>query len=182
MKFIAIVCPAFLARVKPVSAMANPACMNMTRKPHTRVQTMLMAIRLCPTVSATLAASGSFSDIVLMSLSVGAPADPPMMSAMPPVATPEGSGFGASAAIAGRTVPATSNRRRQAQHPHRPLPEMSFHHVLLFLYQAGPLRGGRGRGSAPLSGGIRFRLSVDHGKLMSNWIVAVFCPARALLL
>ena len=48
MKFIAIVWPAFLARVKPVSAMANPACMNMTRKPHTRVQTMLMAIRLCP--------------------------------------------------------------------------------------------------------------------------------------
>src|SRR5659263_475031 len=109
MKFIAIVCPAFLARVKPVSAMANPACMNMTRKPHTRTQTVLMAIRLCPTVSATLAASGSFSDIVLMSLSVGAPAEAPMMSAMPPVATPEGSGLGASAAIAGRTVPAARN-------------------------------------------------------------------------
>ena len=43
-----------------------------------------------------------------MSLSVGAPGDPPMMSAIPPVAAPEGSGFGASAAIAGRTVPAAS--------------------------------------------------------------------------
>ena len=77
MKFIAIVCPAFLARVNPVSAMANPACMNMTRKPHTRVHTVLMAIRLCPTPSATFAASGSFAPIVLMSLSVGAPADMP---------------------------------------------------------------------------------------------------------
>src|SRR5512140_103979 len=109
MKFIAIVCPAFLARVNPVSAIANPACMNMTRKPHTRVHTVLMAIRLCPTVSATFAASGSFSDIALMSLSVGAPADPPMMSAIPPVAAPVGSGLGASAAIAGRTVPAARN-------------------------------------------------------------------------
>ena len=29
----------FLARMRPVSTSANPACMNMTRKPATRVQT-----------------------------------------------------------------------------------------------------------------------------------------------
>ena len=77
MKFIAIVWPAFLARVKPVSAMANPACMNMTRKPQTRVHTMLIETLAFPTASATFAASGSFAPIVLMSLSVGAPADMP---------------------------------------------------------------------------------------------------------
>ena len=46
MKFMAIVCPAFFACVKPVSAIANPACMNMTRKPQTSVQTKLIAMRL----------------------------------------------------------------------------------------------------------------------------------------
>ena len=33
MKFMLIVCAAFLARQKPVSTIAKPACMNMTRKP-----------------------------------------------------------------------------------------------------------------------------------------------------
>ena len=33
MKFMAMVCAEFLARHNPVSTMANPACMNMTRKP-----------------------------------------------------------------------------------------------------------------------------------------------------
>ena len=61
----------------------------------------LMATLLCPTASATLAASGSFSDIALMSLSVGAPAEAPMISPIPPVAAPEGSVFGASAASPG---------------------------------------------------------------------------------
>ena len=43
MKFMVIVCAAFLARVNPVSTIANPACMNMTRNPATRVHTKLMA-------------------------------------------------------------------------------------------------------------------------------------------
>ena len=46
MKFIAIVCAAFLARLKPVSTSAKPACMNMTRKPATSVHTKLMATLL----------------------------------------------------------------------------------------------------------------------------------------
>ena len=37
---------AFLARVRPVSTSAKPACMNMTRKPATSVHTMLIATRL----------------------------------------------------------------------------------------------------------------------------------------
>src|ERR1700724_4680747 len=32
-RFIAIVLTAFLARVNPVSTIANPSCMNITRKP-----------------------------------------------------------------------------------------------------------------------------------------------------
>src|SRR2546425_88050 len=43
MKFIVMVCAAFFARVKPVSTSAKPACMNITRKPATSVQTKLMA-------------------------------------------------------------------------------------------------------------------------------------------
>ena len=46
MKFIVIVCAAFLARVKPVSASANPACMNITRKPAMSVQTKLSETRV----------------------------------------------------------------------------------------------------------------------------------------
>ena len=42
--FIDIVCATFLARVKPVSTSANPACMNMTRKPVISVHMMLMPI------------------------------------------------------------------------------------------------------------------------------------------
>ena len=103
MKFIAMVWPAFFARVKPVSAMAKPACMNMTRKPQTRVQTMLMATRFLPTASPTFAASGSAASIALISSAVGAPAEAPTMSAMPPVLLPEGSGEGSSAAGAGKT-------------------------------------------------------------------------------
>jgi hypothetical protein len=37
-KFIAIVWATFLARTSPVSTSANPACMNITRKPATSVQ------------------------------------------------------------------------------------------------------------------------------------------------
>ena len=61
MKFMLIVCIAFLARVKPVSTSAKPACMNMTRKPVTSSQTMLMAIRFWSTMSASFAAYGSLA-------------------------------------------------------------------------------------------------------------------------
>ena len=53
MKFMLMVCAAFFAREKPVSTMAKPACMNMTRKPASSVQTKLMATLLWPTVSMT---------------------------------------------------------------------------------------------------------------------------------
>src|SRR5438034_9719145 len=89
MKFIDIVWAAFLARVKPVSTMANPACMNMTRKPVIRVQTMLMEILLWPTVSITSARvglAGSFTGT----------------SAAVPVTAPVGSGpLGSAGAATG---------------------------------------------------------------------------------
>src|SRR2546428_7961300 len=43
MKFMVIVCAAFFARVNPVSTIAKPACMNITRNPATSVHTKLMA-------------------------------------------------------------------------------------------------------------------------------------------
>src|SRR6266550_5615605 len=43
MKFMVIVCAAFLARVNPVSTIAKPACMNITRNPATNVHTKLIA-------------------------------------------------------------------------------------------------------------------------------------------
>src|SRR5436309_2619814 len=52
MKFIVIVWAAFLARVNPVSTMAKPACMNITRKPATSVQTKLIATVLAAEASA----------------------------------------------------------------------------------------------------------------------------------
>src|SRR2546428_10831966 len=55
MKFMAMVCGAFFARVKPVSTSAKPACMNITRKPATSVQTKLMA-----TVLASMSPSGVY--------------------------------------------------------------------------------------------------------------------------
>src|SRR5207244_3425095 len=53
MKFIIMVWLAFFARANPVSTMAKPACMNMTRKPVTSVQTKLVAIRFWPTALTT---------------------------------------------------------------------------------------------------------------------------------
>src|SRR5438093_11582509 len=38
-----IVCAAFLARLNPVSTIAKPACMNITRNPATNVHTKLIA-------------------------------------------------------------------------------------------------------------------------------------------
>jgi hypothetical protein len=62
MKFMDIVCPAFFARQSPVSTSANPACMNMTRKPVISVHMKLIATRLWPTPSASLTARGSIFD------------------------------------------------------------------------------------------------------------------------
>src|SRR6267142_1314107 len=53
MKFIVIVCAAFFARVKPVSTSAKPACMNITRKPATSVQTKLTDVLVSATALAT---------------------------------------------------------------------------------------------------------------------------------
>ena len=98
MKFIAMVWPAFLARVKPVSASAKPACMNMTRKPQKSTQTMLIAMRLWPTTSASLTASGSLVAMFFMSSAVGAPGVAPTTSLAEPMLTPDGS----EAALPGR--------------------------------------------------------------------------------
>src|SRR6267143_1956135 len=90
MKFIIMVCATFLARVKPVSTSANPACMNMTRKPVSSVHITLIETRLWPANSAT-------------SESVGLPGSLAVTSPMPPVVVPAGSGFdgGGAGAAAG---------------------------------------------------------------------------------
>src|SRR3989442_6175473 len=88
MKFMDMVWAAFLARQNPVSTRAKPACMNMTRKPVNRVQTMLMEILLWPTVSIT-------------SWRVGLAGSLTVTSAAVPVVAPVGSGpLGAVAAAA----------------------------------------------------------------------------------
>src|SRR5581483_5952539 len=120
MKFIIMVWFAFLARVNPASTRAKPACMNMTRKPVTRVQTMLMATRFWPTMFDSANASGSrsfawsISEIGLPSLSLaaddrsfvglpsfpihrGAPSTCPTTSPLLPVAVPAGSPFAVDA-------------------------------------------------------------------------------------
>jgi hypothetical protein len=51
MKFMAAVCPAFLARHRPVSTYMNPACMNITRNPVMRVHTKLIENTLWATRS-----------------------------------------------------------------------------------------------------------------------------------
>ena len=101
MKFMAMVWPAFFACVKPVSTIAKPACMNMTRKPVTSVHTKFMAMRLWPTLSANLTASGSTFPSFVMSSAVGELGASPIASAATPVFTPEGSGWGSAAAGAG---------------------------------------------------------------------------------
>src|SRR5437773_5278825 len=53
MKFMVMVWLAFLARVKPVSTSAKPACMNITRKPATSVQTKLIDVPVSATALAT---------------------------------------------------------------------------------------------------------------------------------
>src|SRR5258708_27493819 len=80
MKFIIIVWLAFLARHRPVSTIAKPACMNITRKPVTKVQTKLIAMRFWPawfTVSASVtplvASAGTTSLIVPVLVPPGSP-------------------------------------------------------------------------------------------------------------
>src|SRR6185503_6523114 len=79
---------AFLARVKPVSTIANPVCMNMTRKPASKVHTKLMEILLWPTVSITSAIVGFAGSLTGTSAAV-------------PVMAPVGSGGLGVAAAAG---------------------------------------------------------------------------------
>src|SRR5215510_9230687 len=86
MKFIDIVWAAFLARVKPVSTIAKPACMNMTRKPVSSVQTMLIAILLWPTTAITSGSVGFLASFTVTSVAV-------------PVFSPVGSGTGAAGAV-----------------------------------------------------------------------------------
>ncbi len=87
MKFIDIVCAAFFARQNPVSTIAKPACMNMTRKPVISVQTMLMAILLCPTASNASIKAGLPGSLRGTSLAV-------------PVALPVGSAAGGAGVCA----------------------------------------------------------------------------------
>src|SRR6185503_15820265 len=79
---------AFLSRVKPVSTIANPVCMNMTRKPARSVQTKLIEILLWPTVSITSAIVGFAGSLTATSAAV-------------PVMAPVGSGGLGVAAAAG---------------------------------------------------------------------------------
>src|SRR6266699_3358653 len=59
MKFMVIVCAAFLARVNPVSTIAKPACMNITRNPATSVHTKLIATVFAAEVALAALASES---------------------------------------------------------------------------------------------------------------------------
>src|SRR6266850_6021806 len=93
-KFIMYVWLAFFTRHKPDSTMAKPACMNITRKPHTSVQTKLTAILFCPT---WLATSGSVTPAFESAAGT---------SLMVPVRVPPGSPF-ARSAVAG-ALPAAS--------------------------------------------------------------------------
>src|SRR5215831_7682334 len=87
MKFMAMVWAAFLARQNPVSTMAKPACMNITRNPVISVQTMLMAILLWPTPAITSGRVGFLASFTVTSLAV-------------PVFSPVGSGTATGAGAA----------------------------------------------------------------------------------
>src|SRR5436190_16920460 len=78
MKFIDMVCATFLALVKPDSTIANPACMNMTRKPVKRVHMKLMEILLWPTRSITSGRVGFLTSFTGTSFAV--PVDAPLAS------------------------------------------------------------------------------------------------------
>src|SRR2546422_4515252 len=107
MKFIIIVCATFFARVKPVSTSAKPACMNMTRKPVSKVHMTLIDTRLWPAKSAT-------------SSSVGLPAVFAVTSPMPPVAVPAGSRFDGGGGRAGGRGPGGGGGARVFPGDHPP--------------------------------------------------------------
>ena len=67
MKFIDMVCAAFLARMRPVSTSAKPACMNMTRKPAISIQTKLMEKMPCEADCATASTAAARSLVVAFS-------------------------------------------------------------------------------------------------------------------
>src|SRR5258707_262849 len=101
---------AFFTRHKPASTMANPACMNMTRKPHTSVQTKLTAILFClPGLATAEIVTPAFDSAGGTSLRVpgGVPPGPPW--AKPAVAgvlpaapfSPAGGGGAVETAAAG---------------------------------------------------------------------------------
>ena len=98
MKFIAIVWAAFLARQNPVSTSANPACMNMTRKPVSSVHMRLIAILLWPTVAITSSSFGAFGSLTATSLAV--PVLSPVGSGTTTGAAATGSGAGGGAVVA----------------------------------------------------------------------------------
>ena len=96
-KFIMYVWFAFFTRHKPDSTMANPACMNMTRKPVTSVQMKLAAILFCPT---WLATSGRVTPFVESAAGT---------SLIVPVIVPPGSPFARSATAGALAVAAASS-------------------------------------------------------------------------
>ena len=88
---------AFFTRVSPDSTMAKPACMNMTRKPQTRVQTKLIAILFCPIwLPASAIVGPAFASVTVM-------------SAMFPVRVPPGSPFARSAGVGALAAPSRSS-------------------------------------------------------------------------
>src|SRR4029450_11619927 len=78
MKLVIITWAAFFLRQKPVSTSANPACMNIPRKPATSVQVKLMAILFLPAASLTgVAWSTPMSDEAPVTSPQGSPAAAP---------------------------------------------------------------------------------------------------------
>src|SRR6266481_2870000 len=96
MKFIIMVWLAFLARHSPVSTMAKPACMNMTRKPVTSVHMKLIAILFCP---AWLTTSAMVRPLAFGVLSVIGSAT--ATSDTVPVRAPSGSPLARASALGG---------------------------------------------------------------------------------
>src|SRR5690349_19942836 len=98
MKFIIMVWLAFLARQSPVSTIAKPACMNMTRKPQTSVHTKLMATLFCPI---WLAMSAMVSPLALGVLSVigSATATSETLPVRPPSGSPLARALGSGEGI-----------------------------------------------------------------------------------
>src|SRR5262245_1295899 len=175
MKFIIMVWLALLARVRPVSTMAKPACMNMTRKPVISVHTKLMAILFCPAWFARSAmvrpAFGS-----AMATSLALPVRPPsgsplalssplgvlidVRSAAVTGAAAAGACAGAGPAGAWADTGATSDRAQRIASPHSS-------RVFLFIVIPAPLS------SVPCLPEVRRSLRTPEPALAS--------PDRALL-